>query len=998
VIDALEVKLARVYVAPFERVRDGKTQHVDGYWRNLEPGDQIIQVAPGPEMKMPEPPSDVIPLGVLMKAKSPEVLADVAKYGDVFASVDRSIALHRDLKIKEPWNEWEWPRRLAYLNRPREHPYDGIGYTRTDAVFDTFDESFQNEEDYGKGFYFREHPSTSTTFGKHQLKVQIHMKRPLDFGQPVPLTLLRDMETSLQSDPDYQAIPGDSLREKYDFWNHGNDIAFDELPTAQYGMAAFHRFVAEIGGSDAEDSGPVQRRFRAIGVDGMLLGKMPVVWDAAALQILERDGTPVANEPFPAALRKWIELQTPEKDFADLPVLDAGFDAHAAPSEGLVYRGFQTSSLQLAPGDEFNLDHVTSATTSQESAKLFSRKGKGGTHVITVFPAGTPIVDVSQQIDTGAYGNEQEALVRGNFTVDHTESVIDHGRDYQYVYLKKQEQFDKLQSKLTDLGITTRLVSSPYSHILVAEDKDGTQVGELVYSVYDDGVNIHSEHVDPKWRNKGVASGMFADLHDRFNKPIIHGSFASSAGISLGFYMASHYPAWNKVWLDIKSGQTSWWVPGTPVPVTAGTFNTFSENGGTTAIQQAIEKGLADLATEDSVSLARVYVPPYVREKGGNLENVDGYWREISLERGQMPKWSDLEQLKPWDMKSADLAKLGSFFEVEQDMGAATRGGSLVGYLRGHGADRRVAIMGPEWDRSDPESNKMLLAHELGHSIDGPMLTDPSVQEALKPFYVGTYNGMPVYEEGMYPGRKPDMFSRPPNEFTADRVADVLTGHERKDDEGNISAKFAPLYAAVRKHLAEVGILEAEDPAKSETPPVATSPNAWYQLLTEDEFKAGEFYKGTGYKSMNPALRGQKEMSPLMEKRTKLIDSALAKGALSKDQTLYRMAPAKAFGNLEVGTEFIDSAFISTSLKRNFAGDYRHQKQTQVFEIRAKAGQRGGFADQLWRTGKDHLYLNPNLKENEFILPRGTKFRVTRTWIDKSGVKHSELEVVNDGG
>lgn len=212
---------------------------------------------------------------------------------------------------------------------------------------------------------------------------------------------------------------------------------------------------------------------------------------------------------------------------------------------------------------------------------------------------------------------------------------------------------------------------------------------------------------------------------------------------------------------------------------------------------------------------------------------------------------------------------------------------------------------------------------------------------------------------------------------------------------GSENAKYSedqPRVPAGSDHGGEFG-----STVQTELPGIATTPSAWYQSLTEEEFLAGEFYKGTGYKSMNPALRGQKEMSALMEKRIKLIDSALSKGALPKDKTLFRMAPLSALSGLEVGSEFTDNGFISTSMKKNFAGDYRHKKQTQVFEIRAKAGQRGGYADQLWRTGRDHTYLNPNLKENEFILPRGTRFRVSRTWAGNDKAKHVELEVIDSG-
>jgi len=44
------------------------------------------------------------------------IQSDAERYGDTFLSVDRSIALHGRLGITEPWNEWEYPRRLAVLD------------------------------------------------------------------------------------------------------------------------------------------------------------------------------------------------------------------------------------------------------------------------------------------------------------------------------------------------------------------------------------------------------------------------------------------------------------------------------------------------------------------------------------------------------------------------------------------------------------------------------------------------------------------------------------------------------------------------------------------------------------------------------------------------------------------------------------------------------------------------------------------------------------------
>jgi hypothetical protein len=45
----------------------------------------------------------------------PDVLVDAAHYGTRFCGVDRSVHLYRTLGITEPWDEWEWPRRLAAI-------------------------------------------------------------------------------------------------------------------------------------------------------------------------------------------------------------------------------------------------------------------------------------------------------------------------------------------------------------------------------------------------------------------------------------------------------------------------------------------------------------------------------------------------------------------------------------------------------------------------------------------------------------------------------------------------------------------------------------------------------------------------------------------------------------------------------------------------------------------------------------------------------------------
>ena len=43
------------------------------------------------------------------------VVADAEQYGLRFCETEKSLRLHKSLGITEPWNEWEYPRRIAAI-------------------------------------------------------------------------------------------------------------------------------------------------------------------------------------------------------------------------------------------------------------------------------------------------------------------------------------------------------------------------------------------------------------------------------------------------------------------------------------------------------------------------------------------------------------------------------------------------------------------------------------------------------------------------------------------------------------------------------------------------------------------------------------------------------------------------------------------------------------------------------------------------------------------
>lgn len=55
------------------------------------------------------------------RSYEPEVVADLERFGvGAFMSVDMTLRLHLRHKIAEPWNEWEWPRRIAAHRATRQ--------------------------------------------------------------------------------------------------------------------------------------------------------------------------------------------------------------------------------------------------------------------------------------------------------------------------------------------------------------------------------------------------------------------------------------------------------------------------------------------------------------------------------------------------------------------------------------------------------------------------------------------------------------------------------------------------------------------------------------------------------------------------------------------------------------------------------------------------------------------------------------------------------------
>lgn len=141
---------------------------------------------------------------------------------------------------------------------------------------------------------------------------------------------------------------------------------------------------------------------------------------------------------------------------------------------------------------------------------------------------------------------------------------------------------------------------------------------------------------------------------------------------------------------------------------------------------------------------------------------------------------------------------------------------------------------------------------------------------------------------------------------------------------------------------------------------------------------SGDKFPGLSGKGM----RGQERRKEFTEDLVSEMDSAMAKSSLGEDTTLYRgvTSTKSVFGvdNMEqvaIGTVFEDKAFVSTTkdfdrMKKFGTDGKRFGEEPAYFRVKAKKGQ---SSIDISAKNSSSAYA----KEQEVLLPRGTRFKVT---------------------
>lgn len=183
---------------------------------------------------------------------------------------------------------------------------------------------------------------------------------------------------------------------------------------------------------------------------------------------------------------------------------------------------------------------------------------------------------------------------------------------------------------------------------------------------------------------------------------------------------------------------------------------------------------------------------------------------------------------------------------------------------------------------------------------------------------------------------------------------------------------------------------EGGDAAKSEIQRSAHDP-IQYQPANDDEKQAITSWTGNGYRRINEALRKGTEPP-----EAKALDSAIAKSTAEKQMVVYRGINSEAVAGLKAGAVFIDRGYASTTTDHEIAdgfavngsafGDKRPDAGALV-RIIVPAGAHAMPVYEAMGWGTTGLGANP---EKEILLPRGSRFQVTRVTEHEEGANTGE--------
>jgi hypothetical protein len=263
-----------------------------------------------------------------------------------------------------------------------------------------------------------------------------------------------------------------------------------------------------------------------------------------------------------------------------------------------------------------------------------------------------------------------------------------------------------------------------------------------------------------------------------------------------------------------------------------------------------------------------------------------------------------------------------------------------------------------------------------------------------------------IGELGFDPGSRvaPAPAPAAPTPKVGDRLAfaggtDVKTGAAVPEFKGTV-ARVSPdgrlMVNAGTKTRPKWIIARAADASAVQRKAPATrgeSRRNYAKQLTPDEKAAIAAYQGESYKAINGTLRKGAEPGTVTAKRIVSLDSAISKGVLEKDTTLYRAGSLGGANPADlVGQRFTDHGFVSTSEATTLPLRMASSGSGIFARIKAPAGTPIGYLSK--ESDRQSTSKYGGVKEQEALLARGSTFDVTGARQDKDGMWIVDMELM----
>jgi len=175
----------------------------------------------------------------------------------------------------------------------------------------------------------------------------------------------------------------------------------------------------------------------------------------------------------------------------------------------------------------------------------------------------------------------------------------------------------------------------------------------------------------------------------------------------------------------------------------------------------------------------------------------------------------------------------------------------------------------------------------------------------------------------------------------------------------------------------------------------------WAEKLDPDQMEALSEYQGSGHQRLNEWLRGSTTMRRWDSAAGKGIEAPLDESTLRwyrflrdnldrsmveipEDIVVFRGVQARLVEGMKLGDEFVDNAFVSTTMSAHRSG-IEGRMRGAMLEIRVPQGTKGAIVE----------LAGGSRREFELLLERGRTYRIVEDAGTKGGVRRLVVEIVD---